>query len=435
MRSLSRRLTVSLAGSLAAFFLFLVIVFGIEIESLSEKTVLSRMEHDMENLLASMQVQKGVILLEHSKIDAIYERPLSGHYYQLKMGQRVIRSRSLWDESLPSIRMGIQRDVKGPKGQHLLLYTREFQFADTSVDVTIAEDMTELYHYSSVYQHRLLLIFVMALSVLLGLQVWVIRRGLQPLGQVRRALRKLEGGETQQLKLDLPSEIEPLVEEVNRLLLVMQERMARSRAATGNLAHALKTPLAVIRRTLESGQEDGGSQQIAEQTEKIQQLIERELSRARLAGGAPGGFWPAPAHDVRDLTGMLQKVYGDKLSIRVNVAANIHVVADREDMLELIGNLLDNACKWARSQVECSLQVISGQLVLRVEDDGPGMPEHMWQAMVQRGMRSDESKPGHGLGLAIVQDIVDAYKGEMMSCPPSSLGGLCVEVRLPLRWR
>ncbi|ATX82187.1 Signal transduction histidine kinase [Mariprofundus ferrinatatus] len=429
MRSLSQRLSLSLAASLALFFLLLAFIFGIESESLSEKTVLSRMEHDMESVLSATQLQGEQIQLDATKIDAIYERPLSGHYFQLHSGEGVIRSRSLWDQSLNSFDAGVHRDVAGPDGQHLLILSREFRIGKSPVTLTLAEDMSDLYHQAQEYQKRLLLLLFFTLLALLGLQVWVIRRAMRPLGQVRQALLKLEQGENSQLQLDLPSEINPLVQEVNRLLLVMQERLARSRSATGNLAHALKTPLAVIRRTLEGGP---AINVISEQTGKIESLIERELSRARLAGTAPGGFWPEPEQDLRDMAAMLKKVHGEKVQIELEMESGLHLPADREDMLELIGNLLDNACKWSSRQVRCTLRM-SRELELIVEDDGPGMAEGAWQELLQRGMRSDESRPGHGLGLAIVNDIVTTYGGRISAGRSEMLGGLRVELSLPLQ--
>ena len=429
MRSLSQRLSFSLAASLALFFLLLVFIFGIESESLSENTALSRMEHDMESVLAATRLQGDQLLLDPAKIDAIYERPLSGHYFQIRSGERLVRSRSLWDQTLQNLDTGIHRDITGPDGQHLLLLTRAFQIGENTVTMTVAEDMSDLYHQAQKYQKRLLLLLFLTLLALLGLQVWVIRRAMRPLGRVRQALQQLEQGESQQLQLDLPSEINPLVQEVNRLLLVMQERLTRSRSATGNLAHALKTPLAVIRRTLESG---SANDVIGEQAGKIESLIERELSRARLAGSAPGGFWPEPEQDLRDMAAMLEKVHGEKIQIELKMQSGLHLPADREDMLELIGNLLDNACKWSRQQIRCTL-LMSHELELIVEDDGPGMPENAWQEMLQRGMRSDESRPGHGLGLAIVNDIVTTYGGRISAGRSETLGGLRVELSLPIQ--
>lgn len=433
MQSLSRRLSLSLAGSLALFFLLLAWVFNIEIEALSEKTALSRMQHDMENLLAVARAREQGVALDRDLIDVIYTHPYSGHYYQSVLNGVSERSRSLWDVELPPVQEGIQREEPGPMGQQLLMLTRSYDLDGKPLRLTIAEDMSGMYQEAHRYQERLLLVFMVGLIVLLAVQLLAIRRGLRSLGGVRRALRSLESGESRELQLELPSEIAPLVREMNRLLLVMQARLERSRAATGNLAHALKTPLAVIGRLLEGAPGEAEHRQIGEQADKIERLIGRELSRARLAGDAPGGFWPQPEQDLRDLAMMLERVHGPNRRIGLVIDVGTRISADREDMMELLGNLLDNACKWATASVRCSL-VQDGGLRIVVEDDGRGLSEPEWQALLQRGMRQDESRPGHGLGLAIVRDIVETYRGEMRS-GRSELGGLRVEVVLPLSRR
>jgi len=428
--SLSRRLSLSLAASLALFFLLLTWVFNVEIESLSEKTALSRMQHDMDNLLAAPRARRQGLKLSRDLIDSIYNQPLSGHYYQLNIDGAVTRSRSLWDSQLPAAIEGVRRNVTGPMGQHLLMLTHSFDLEDSRLTLTIAEDMSGMYHEAARYQKRLLLVFLIGLVALLAVQLWAIRRGLSPLKQVPGALRKLEQGDSSDLQqLQMPAEIAPLASEVNRLLLVMQERLARSRVATGNLAHALKTPLAVIRSLLEGEPGKSERNQIGEQADKIHRLIDRELSRARLAGDAPGGFWPEPGQDLRDLATMLEKLHPG-LRIDLQIDAGLRITADREDMLELLGNLLDNAGKWSNHKVVCSLEQ-QGDLLMTIEDDGPGISNDKWNALLQRGQRSDESKPGHGLGLAIVRDIVDSYRGTL-EADQSGLGGLRVKIRLPL---
>jgi len=228
----------------------------------------------------------------------------------------------------------------------------------------------------------------------------------------------------------VPAEIRPLVEEVNRLLMVLQQRLLRSRNAMGNLSHALKTPLTLMFQILERKQDDEDCVQMLEQAQRIEGNINRELSRARMAGQSPGGIWLKPEQDVHDLASTLEAVYKQHIRIELQMAEITGIAADREDMMELVGNLLDNACKWANGRVIFNMSQPSG-LHIVIEDDGPGMESEELQLVTSRGVRMDETKQGHGLGLAIVREIVDAYGGRLELGQSDVLGGLKVTVSFP----
>jgi len=430
MTSLSRQLTLSLAVSLATFFLVQAGMVVVEVRTLSEDTVVSRMQHDAEELVASLNTAQPEPGIDWSHVPAIYERPFSGHYFQFRFAEQSLRSRSLWDEVLPMVDDGDRRDAPGPDGQQLLMLGKRYTIHGQPVTLTIAEDISRLEQTSGAFLKRLLIASFVALLILLAMQVWFIRKGLLPLNKLREELRQLESGEIDTLRQPVPAEIEPLVAEANQLLLAIRQRLDRSRNAIGNLAHALKTPLTVATQILERSPGADDRRELQQQVGLIQERIQRELSRARMAGQSPGGFWRRPAADVADLVSTMQRIHRKTIGSRSALREQTILRADREDMMELIGNLLDNACKWAHDEVRLSIEL--QPLTITVEDDGPGMDEPTRQRVLERGVRADESKTGHGLGLAIVSDLVTTYGGELELGRSETLGGLAVTVSLPV---
>ncbi|HXH73152.1 MAG TPA: sensor histidine kinase [Mariprofundaceae bacterium] len=430
MRSLSRQLAVSLAVSLATFFVVQAVMVVVEVRSLNEDTVVSRMHHDAEELMAALDIAAPNLAIDWSHVPTIYERPFSGHYFQFRMENQSLRSRSLWDEELPVVDAGDQREISGPAGQQLLLLGKQYMLHGQPVQLTIGEDISQLEQTAGTFLERLLLTSFIALLVLLAMQVWFIRRGLSPLNKLKDELQLLEAGEIDSLQQPVPAEIEPLVAEANRLLVAIRQRLERSRNAIGNLAHALKTPLTVATQILEREPSNQDRRELQQQIGLIQQRIQRELSHARMAGQSPGGFWRSPVTDIQDLVNTMQRIHRKTIGSRLQLAADSVLRADREDMMELVGNLLDNACKWAAGEVR--LGVTEHPLTIIVEDDGPGMDEPTRERVLGRGVRADESKAGHGLGLAIVSDLVNAYAGSLELDRSPELGGLKVTVQLPV---
>jgi len=429
MISLSRQLTLSLAISLAIFFALQALMVVVEVHMLSKDTVISRMQHDAEDLLAALDTRSPTLAIDWSHLPSIYTRPLSGHYFQFRSQNESLRSRSLWDEVLPVLQDGENQELATPDGQQLLLLGKQYSIHGQAVFLTIAEDISQLEQTSDMFLERLLLASFAALLALLAMQVWFIRKGLAPLNKLKDELLLLESGDIESLQQPVPAEIEPLVNETNRLLAAMRQRLERSRHAIGNLAHALKTPLTVATQILER---DPGKQdrlELSEQVGLIQDRIQRELARARLAGQSPGGFWRDSFMDINDLVSTMQRIHHKNILCDIALAPDAVLHADREDMMELFGNLLDNACKWAGSEVR--LHVSNHPLTIIVEDDGPGMDAPTREMALQRGVRADESKSGHGLGLAIVSDLIVSYGGTLDMGESADLGGLKATVTLP----
>lgn len=441
MSSLRQRLTLSLAASLALFFILQTWMIGNEVEALGERNLLSRLQHDQEQIIAAIDWNPpGTPAMRSSLIPGIYERPFSGHYFELDFGGTNLRSRSLWDEHLSGQTEPIMRDVPGPDGQSLLVVQNTVQVRGKPVIIRTAENILPIEQSTGAFQRHLLLFALCAVIALMLLQGWLIGHSLQPLQRIRKQISRLKKGDLEQIDAPAPDEIMPLVEEINHLMQLMQQRLQRSRHALGDLAHSLKTPLAVARQIVRrqaaaeedipSGTQTSDSRQLGEQLERIEQRIERELVRARTAGRMPGGQWSDAEQDIRDITGMLGQVF-PRIDFDIGVDTKLKIRADREDMLEIFGNLLENACKWAESRVVCTIRGEMGKVCIRIEDDGPGIDEDSCEELLYRGTRADESTPGHGLGLSIVFEIVAAYEGNISLSRSEEMHGLRVDITLP----
>jgi two-component system sensor histidine kinase PhoQ len=269
--------------------------------------------------------------------------------------------------------------------------------------------------------------------VLLAAQWAILRWGLSPLRRVADELTRLEQGEQERIAGDYPTEVQRLTGNLNALLARERAQRKRYRDALADLAHSLKTPLALLRAGLrEQARGAAPARALDEQVDHMDRIIAYQLQRASTAGRSRLSA-PQPVRPVIErMLAALAKVYADKpIAAQVDVDAAVRFRGDEGDLTELLGNLLDNAFKWARARVRVSVDTSRGRLVLAVEDDGPGIAPDEAQRMLERGVRADQSMPGQGIGLAVVRDIVEAYEGELR-IERSSLGGACVKLVLPL---
>jgi signal transduction histidine kinase len=266
------------------------------------------------------------------------------------------------------------------------------------------------------------------------IQGYIVKRNLKPLDTVRRDLENLEKGVIDQLSENVPEEIFPLVKELNHQLIAIRKRLDRSRNATGNLAHALKTPLTLIMQVAtgdELKQYPDIKNKLLQHSEAIQQSIERELKRARMAGSNVVGTQIDLLAEVNDLVQTLSAMYKQKnLSINIDIPQTAVCNIDRQDMLEILGNIMENAYKWAKHNVQVSVAQ-NDQTLITVEDDGPGHDPDEMKKLIGRGERADEKVAGHGLGLSIVSEIIKEYQGSLEFSRSADLGGLCVSIRFP----
>lgn len=420
---------------LAVLLLAGSVLIYIAMRTLAETYVTDRLRHDLDTLIAAATMVDGRLALLSDHLTLIYQQPYSGHYYRVSQGDTTLRSRSLWDTdfAIPALAAGQawQGRAPGPAGQRLLVLAQAVSTAEGPRVVAVAEDISLL----EASLQRLILaiaVFVLtSLAVLLWQQQRLIRRGLQPLLQLQDQLRQMERGGRQSLATTgVPREILPLVQRLNQLLALLTAQLERSRKAAGNLAHALKTPLAVLTQTADDLADTAAGQQLHEQLNAMRTTVDRELRRARLAGGGlPRRF---DLHEaVEALLHTLTRIYRDKpLLVEDDRAPGTWFAGNREDFLELMGVLLDNAFKWARSRVRIRVDGDKRQLLITIEDDGSGIAPELRSRLLTRGERLDEAQPGAGLGLAIAQDIVEQYQGRI-ELGTSALGGLAVSLQLP----
>jgi signal transduction histidine kinase len=270
--------------------------------------------------------------------------------------------------------------------------------------------------------------------VMMYLGVSVLRHGLAPLVQLRGRLAALQTGQERRVPGAYPTEVQPLVDDLNTLLEGREKAVTRALATAGDLAHGLKTPLAVLAQEAERAAASGNSQLaegIAEQVDLMRRQVDYHLARARAASGATSSARCPVVESVEGLVRTLLKLHaGRSLDIRLNVPADLTVKAQREDVDEMLGNLLDNSCKWAKARIAINAFAADSDVVIQIDDDGPGLAAELRSTVLQRGVRADEAAPGSGLGLAIVRDLAELYGGSI-SLSDSPLGGLRASLLLP----
>ncbi len=451
------RFTASLAGRLlisaVVWSSVALVVGGVVLSFAFRSYVLSDVDKRLEILLDTLVgisevAPSGEFRFNQPLADQRFMTPYSGWYWQVsEASMDPERSRSLWDFALNSdheqrsfaLRYSI---ANGPDGQVLRLAEHDIILpeADRVFHYQVATDMAEV--QAAIDRFNWLLFSALALilaTVTLAL-VLQVSYGLRPLRQIRRDLADVRAGRSARLKgadeSRMPEDLMPLVDEINGLIDQNDKLLQRARTHVGNLAHALKTPLSIIQNAVDGG-EDDESRLIARQTKDIRVHVDHHLKRARIAGGGTGPGLPV-AERLEKLVRAVRVIAGDKkIETQVNCPPDISFDGEKEDFDELVGNIVDNAAKWAASAV--SLDVVRldqglrrPMLEIRVEDDGPGVPADEREALFDRGTRLDEQVPGTGLGLAIVRDIADMYGGNV-ELSTAGLGGLAVIIMLPAK--
>nr|WP_207195426.1 ATP-binding protein [Pseudomonas fluorescens] len=395
------------------------------------------LRNDSENLLVALVRGPQGLQLDERRLSPAYQRPFSGHYFRIDFADSHWRSRSLWDQELPRLdHPGLHSNLQlGPEGQQLLVLRSDYRRLGQSISISVAQDYTPVRDSFKRVQQVGLALGVFGLLVILLMQRVTVRRALRPLERAREQIAQLQQGQRSQLDDQVPVELEPLVAQINHLLAHTEDSLKRSRNALGNLGHALKTPLAVLLSVASSEKLDAHPELrklLTAQLEQVQQRLGRELNRARLSGDAlPGALFDCDG-ELPGLLATLNMIHGEHLELSYRAPAGLQLPWDREDVLELLGNLLDNACKWADAEVRLSVVETATGFALNVEDDGPGIPQDRRDQVLNRGTRLDEQTDGHGLGLGIVRDIVDTWGG-VLRLEESEWGGLKVVIELPKR--
>lgn len=436
MKSLQARLNQGLALILIAIFALHWLVADWVIRYVAETQMETRLEHDGDSLFTHLSIgDNNKIHLNTESVGLIYGQQHSGHYFVLQFDGQYRSSKSLagFQLEVPQMKPGCHRHYHalGPNNQPLLVLQRVYVMKGQVVNLIVAEDLTAITREISLFRMSYLGCTLLILAFAIILQSRDVRRALTPFSQAKQQLKSVAMGQKSKIDTCPFVEIEPLVDEINRLLLLVERRLQQSRTAIGNLAHALKTPLAILYRIPDNPSLLAFPEirrDLQEQSAAINQHIERELKRARLSGNIQPGSNFNPKAELTVLTDILHKVYAEKELSIVFTAPDRLFHFDREDMLELLGNLTDNACKWAAHKIMIDVIGEGNTLTFKVADDGPGVPEEQIIDLTQRGLRLDEGQAGHGLGLAIVYDIVSYYGGELRFKQSPVLGGLEITV-------
>jgi len=439
VKSIQARLSLGLVAVLVVVGVVLAQLTLWLFEAGLQRYLENGLRKESENLLVALVRGPSGLQLDERRISAAYQRPFSGYYFRIDFDQGTWRSRSLWDLDMPKPSAPGLSDSHelGPEGQQLLALRADYRRLGQDISISVAQDYSPVREGFRRLQQIGLGMGLVALILVLVLQRITVTRSLRPLERARQQIAQLQQGQRSQLDAAVPSELAPLVGQINHLLSHTEDSLRRSRNALGNLGHALKTPLAVLLSLASSERLKDLPEvraQLREQLEQIQQRLARELNRARLAGDAlPGAQFDCDA-ELPGLLATLGMIHGEGLLLERDVPPGLLLPWDREDVLELLGNLLDNACKWADSEVRLGIESTPEGYRLWVDDDGPGIPESQRLQVLERGSRLDEQVEGHGLGLGIVRDIVDAWGGRL-ALLESPLGGLGVSIELPRKAR
>ena len=411
----------------------------------------ARLEVLLGSLIATTDVDdKGEITRTRNLNETRFDFAYSGWYWQVApIAERLaLRSRSLFDQSIDlSGARDATRDVSGarffdaggPDKQQLRVIERRVLLPgyDVPVSFAVAGDKGEMEADIQSFDGTVFMAMTaLGVGILVALLIQV-RFGLRPLEGVRSALAQIRSGKATKLEGGLPSEIAPLADEINSLLDSNREVLERARTHVGNLAHALKTPLSVLTNEARTHPGEFGDQ-VARAAVNMREQVDHHLARARMAASANvfGAHTPV-AHALTRLGRALERIYADGgVTVKVECPDDLGFRGEAQDLEEMAGNLMDNACKWAKSSVYLTARA-GGEtrhgrsaIIITVEDDGPGVPEADRKAAMTRGRRLDETKPGSGLGLSIVTEIAELYDGELkLSDAPS--GGLRAELVLP----
>lgn len=398
----------------------------------------SRLTLRLDGLIGGIELieDAGAVVLRPPG-DDLFEQPYSGWYWQLDDGAGFVidRSRSLWDQSLGAAAAAGQvsfRDAGGPRGQSLRIAERKITFegGDGAYVVRLAGDRSEVLAEIDRFD-RLLFWALSAIGIGLIIAVIVqVQVGLRPLAAIGRSLARIRAGEAERLEGDFPEEVAPLAREINDLLAHSRAVVERARTQAGNLAHALKTPLAVLANEAQDNKGELAAQ-VARQTAEMGAQVERHMARARAAAVAGTLGARTPVAPVLDGPVRVMRRLHEEISVAVDCPDDLAFAGEAQDLEEMFGNVLENACKFAAGEVRVRASAAGERLLIEIEDDGPGLAPELREAVKKRGARLDETKPGAGLGLAIVADLAELYDGAL-DLSEANLGGLSARLTLPL---
>lgn len=433
----SRSLRIRLLGWLSGIALIVTgatwLLHGILLQDLARDFLGERLKREADHAID--QVKQNHITTPVVLDSASHGFQAFHHLYVLRLGDNISSSDPRWVTSLGFL-LDDDSDTLVEvrhEQQHLLVYRRHFSLEGEGGVLLVGEDFSqveaglhELHWWVAAIAAVLLLLLVM-------LNILAVNRGLIPLSRLRNQLEELRSGDRDRLSLDVPSELDSLVIQLNRFMDEIDSRLQRSRDSVANLSHALKTPLAAVTQVLRGKRpiDDDRRKKLVERLEEIHVQLDAELRRSRIAGPNAGRMTDIH-RDCTRLIEMFRSLYPDiDFILSLPAETEQRVSIESQDFSEMLGIVLDNAGKWANSKVDCRI-VLDDVLRVTVEDDGPGVAVDDLPRLGQRGRRLDENHPGYGLGLSILEQLMARYAGKVRF-EISSLGGLCVEMEVPTK--
>ena len=431
--SLNTRIILSATLVLVIFITLTAAALERAFVSSAEIALRDKLTSQLYALMAAAEVDDTSVTMPSNKLDVLLGLPSSGVVAMIadNRGNIVWQSSSALGAALPKplvLDSGEKQFIKttvGGDDYYQLAYGINWSTdkGGRKLSFNIATDLASFNKQIAQFRKTLWSWLLAMAALLLLSQALILRWGLSPLRRVGKELNRIETGEQEQINQHYPQEIERLTENINLLLQQEREQKTRYRNALGDLAHSLKTPLAVMQSHLQSASHDADNDDnIQQQLARMNEIVEYQLQRAAAGSTSIGKSVDVNAVLSR-MTDALQKVYAGKaINLQVDAEDKLHFQGDEGDLMELLGNPLDNAFKWAKQQIALKLYRRDGKLHIHIADDGPGIAPEQIELLLQRGKRADENTPGHGIGLSIVKSIVDARNGEL-KIQRSQLGG------------
>jgi len=437
--SLTTRINLSAALVLLSFICLTAFTLERAFFDSTESALRDTMSSQLFALMAAAEIENGQVIMPSNELDALLGLPASGIYATISnpVGSLSWQSSSTLGISLPKptfLKQGEKTFNKiyvDDKGFYRTAYTVLWPTQTDSVELTfsVATDLRSFDKQITRYRTTLWGWLIAMAALLLCSQAVILRWGLSPLRMVGKELNRIEAGQQQQIEAHYPQEIERLTHNINLLLEQERQQKIRYRDAMGNLAHSLKTPLAVLQVSLQAGgRQEQDKLTMQEQLDRMDAIVKYQLQWAVTSADTSLGTKVNLLSTIERLLNSLQKVYVDKaISVQVVVDSRLQFRGDEGDLMEVLGNLLENTFKWARKNIIIKAEQRKKQLFISIDDDGVGIARDKVGELLQRGVRADQSTAGHGIGLSIVKNIVQAYSGEL-TLSKSHLGGLKVMI-------
>jgi signal transduction histidine kinase len=444
-------LLVRLVSASAVLIVMALMLAGFGLRAIFDREIERRAAEDLTQIVKMLAAQvridaAGEPVLDAAPPDPRFETPYAGRYWQVgQPSGKVIRSRSLWDFvlAIPKDRPGGERwitDLSGPNHSTLLAVVQDITVpsaqGEVALQIVAAADRGDFAEAQRSFL-RLLILSLAGLGIILIAAMSVfIRLALRPFDELGRGLQTVHAGASRQLPGRFPREVQPVVDDLNRLIAFQDAAVERARTHAADLAHGLKTPLAVLDALARQAAAEGRSEladPISEQVGQMRRQVDRVLARAR-AGitAALGNKRVDIAPEVEKIVRVFSRLPDTRpLAWEVDVAPDARFPGEEHDLTEMLGNLVDNARKWAKSRIRITARSAKDAVTLCIEDDGPGLSVDQ-AAGIARGQRWDEAQPGTGFGVAITRDLAEGYRGTL-DLDRSDLGGLRASVTIRLR--